>query len=269
MRLSGATRASGADDAPVLLVAATEMELAPLRKALREPHEVAGTWGGRWHGAVGATRVALAAHGVGKVNAAAGTMAHLLEVRPRAIVQVGIGGAYVGSFLSNGLVAAASEELQLDLGVRHAGGRVDGLATLGFPATPEVGGRPARYERVPTHDGLQLALREVLALPTLRFATLDAVTGDVDAGAALQRAFDVSVESMEGAAVAQLSDRLGVPFAELRGVSNLVGERDKQRWDVRGAVRASCAAARALLAAWDEHPATQAIRGSAVPDDTW
>lgn len=254
-------------DAPVLVVGATELELEPLATTLREAHEAHGWWGPRRHGRIGETSVALAAYGVGKVNAAAGTMAHLRETRPRAIVQVGIGGAYLGSFLSNGLVAAAAEELQLDLGLRHADGALSGLSTLGFPATPPRDGRPARDERVPTHAGLQHALRELVGVPTLRFATLDAVTGDVEVGAALQRAFDVSVESMEGAAVAQLADRLGVPFAELRGVSNLVGERDKRAWDVRGAVRASCAAARTLLMGWHEHPATQAIRGSAVPDD--
>lgn len=258
-------RTDDIDEAPVLVVAATAMELAPLLETLAAPTSADGRWSERHHGRVGALPVALAACGIGKVNAAAGTMAHLLETRARAVVQVGIGGAYLGSFLSNGLVAAASEELQLDLGLRHADGRVEGLAALGFPATPALAGRPERDERVPTHDGLQQALREACGLPTLRFATLDAVTGDVDAGAALQRAFDVSVESMEGAAVAQLCDRLGVPFAELRGVSNLVGHRDKRLWDVRGAVRASCAAARTLLSSWREHPATQSIRGSAVP----
>ena len=258
---------AGADPAPVLVVAATEMELAPLREALDRAQGAEGVWGARLHGLVAGLPVVVAAHGIGKVNAAAGTMAHLLEVRPRAIVQVGIGGAYLGSFLSNGLVAAAAEELQLDLGLRHADGRVEGLSALAFPATPALGDRPARDERVPTHEGLQRALRELVGLPTLRFATLDAVTADVDVGAALQRAHDVSVESMEGAAVAQLADRLAVPFAELRGVSNLVGERDKRLWDVRGAVRASCAAARTLLLGWHEHPATQVIRGSAVPGD--
>jgi futalosine hydrolase len=53
----------------------------------------------------------------------------------------------------------------------------------------------------------------------------------------MQAAFDVSVESMEGAAAAQTARALGVPFAELRAVSNVVGERDKAHWDLRGAVR--------------------------------
>jgi len=75
----------------------------------------------------------------------------------------------------------------------------------------------------------------------------------------------VSIESMEGAAAAQVADRLGLPFAEVRGVSNLVGERDKRAWDLRSAIAHSCRALRALLLDWQEHPATRDLRGSAVP----
>jgi hypothetical protein len=42
-------------------------------------------------------------------------------------------------------------------------------------------------------------------------------------------AFDVSIESMEGAAAAAVARGSACPFAELRAVSNLVGERDRAR----------------------------------------
>lgn len=263
-------RAGGAaDDAPVLVLAATAFELAPLRDALLDGSHHDGPWDVTWLGAIGRTPVVLAVTGVGKVNAAAGLTLNATVHRPRAIVQVGIGGAYLGSFLSNGLVAAASEEWQLDLGLRRPDHGVEPLETLGFPATPARDGRPERFNRVPTDARLQTALSEGLGLPLLRFATLDAITADVDLGASLQRDLDVSVESMEGAAAAQVADRLGVPFAEVRGVSNLVGERDKRLWDVRGAITASCRAVRALIERWDDDPATQTMRGSAVPERAW
>jgi len=241
------------------------MELAPLAERLGAGAAIEGVWGPYRRARLAGLEVVLAASGVGKASAAGTVAAFALELRPRAVVQVGIGGAYLGSFLSNGMVAAASSELQLDLGLRRPDGSVADLAELGFAASPARSGRPARYSSVPTHAGLQQVLSDVLGLPLLRFATLDAITAGVDVGAALQRAYDVSIESMEGAAAAQAADRLGLPFAEVRGVSNLVGERDKALWDVRGAVRASCAAAFALLRAWDEHPITQVLEGSAVP----
>jgi futalosine hydrolase len=257
------------DDAPVLVLAATALELAPLREHLQGARETRGPWDAVTLGSLGRTPVALAVTGIGKANAAACLAATTQALGPRAAVQVGIGGAYLGSFLSNGMVAAASEELQLDLGLRREDGGLDGLDLLGFAATPEREGRPARFNLVPTHEGLQRVLAERIGLPLLRFATLDAITAGVDRGAALQRAHDVSIESMEGAAAAQVADRLGLPFAEVRGVSNLVGERDKRLWDIRSAVQASCRAVRALVEGWDDHPTTQAMRGSAVPGDSW
>ncbi len=254
-----------ADDAPVLVLGATAMELAPLRAALRDKALRPGTWDVLEEGRLGSLRVVLGATGIGKVNAAAGLLAAVSACAPRAAIQVGVGGAYLGSFLSNAMVAAASEELQLDLGLRRADGGWEGLAALGFAATPERLGRPARTNVVPTHAGLQAALAEVIGLPLLRFATLDAVTADIDVGAAMQAEYDVSIESMEGAAAAQVADRLGLPFAEVRGVSNLVGERDKRLWDLRGAVEGSCRAVRKLLLGWHEHPATAALVGSGVP----
>ena len=62
------------------------------------------------------------------------------------------------------------------------------------------------------------------------------MTGSKALADTLSHRFGVAVESMEGAAAAQVCTALGVRFAELRGVSNLVGERDKAKWDLRGAV---------------------------------
>jgi futalosine hydrolase len=80
-------------------------------------------------------------------------------------------------------------------------------------------------------------LAALSGLPRGRFATLDAVTHDIDLGMRIQERFDVAIESMEGAAALLVGARLGVPVAELRVVSNIVGERDRDRWDIRGALR--------------------------------
>lgn len=45
------------------------------------------------------------------------------------------------------------------------------------------------------------------------------------------------VESMEGAAFFEACLRRGVPFAEIRAVSNAVGETDRSRWDIPLALR--------------------------------
>jgi futalosine hydrolase len=52
---------------------------------------------------------------------------------------------------------------------------------------------------------------------------------------------------MEGFGAALACARLGLPFAEVRGVSNVAGVRDKAAWDVPSAIRASSSAVRAAL----------------------
>jgi futalosine hydrolase len=231
---------------PLLVIAATDLELAPLRHALDAYGSLDTAWGEATLARHGTLDVATLALGLGKANTAAGLVAALLALRPRAVVQLGIGGAYVGSFLSVGLVAVATEDVDLELGVRGSDGWSD-LSAIGFPLTPAREGRPERGNAVPTHPALSASLARLGGASSVRFATLDAVTGDVDAGAALARAHDVAIESMEGVAAALVCDRLGVPFAEVRGVSNIVGERDKRRWNIRAAVAAASEAVRTLL----------------------
>ena len=240
------TTAEGAGR-PLLVVGATDLELAGIAAALDGGEAAATAWGPARRGARHGANVVVQALGLGKANTAAGLAIAVAELRPSAVLQVGIGGAYVGSFLSVGMAMLATEDLQLDLGLRRPEGWADWSA-LGFPLRPQVpdalvadagdrGAAPVRVVAVPTDRALADAIAAATGLPRGRFATLDAVTHDVHLGAAMQAAFDVSVESMEGAAAAQTALALAIPFAELRAVSNVVGERDKARWDLRGAVR--------------------------------
>lgn len=49
---------------------------------------------------------------------------------------------------------------------------------------------------------------------------------------------DVVLEEMEGWGVATACRRAGVPFASLRAISNVAGERDRRAWDLPGALAA-------------------------------
>lgn len=237
----------------LLVIGATDLEMQPLRAALSEVRQDATAWGPLQLGRLGSLHVAVQALGVGKVNTAAGLALAIEHLRPRAVLQLGIAGAYVGSFLSIGLAMLADEEVQLDLGLRSSEGWAD-LEAIGFPAAPAKDGRPERWQTVPTDVAFTEALSTLTGLPRGRFATLDAVSHDLDVAQALQRRFDVSLESMEGAAAAAVCDRLGVPFAELRGVSNIVGDRDKGRWHISAALRAATDPLLAALPRLPEHP---------------
>lgn len=227
---------------PLLLLCATDLEAEPTLAASGGEPVDAG-WGRAWRGRLGTADVVVLVAGVGKVNTAAGLALAVPRWRPRAVLQFGIGGAYVGSFLSVGAAAVASAEVHVDCGAGQGDGWRD-LEALGLPL---LEGPPARYNAMPTDDGLCRTLSERLRLPAVRFATSERATDDLDEGGRLQRSLDVAIESMEGAAAAQVSLRLGVPFAELRAVSNIVGERDRRTWDVPSAVRAVNEAVAAAL----------------------
>jgi len=245
---------SPAPTGPLLVIGATDFELAPLRARLRDARAVDGGWSPAHRGRLEGLEVVVQPLGVGKVRTAAGLTQALAAHRPAAVLQVGVGGAYLGSFLSVGLAMLAEVELELDLGVATGAGWAD-LASLGVPLLPSAGRETAAggFETA-THAGLTGALARLTGLPRGRFATLDAITADVETGAALQRHFDVAIESMEGAAAAVVTARLEVPFAELRAVSNLVGERDRGRWDLAGAARTAAELAVAGLARLAEDP---------------
>ena len=214
-----------------LLITATQMEGRFLRDALENLRRLSFPLGHLYSGTLANRPLHLAHLGVAKVNTAAGLALAIHTLQPERVIQFGVGGAYVGSFLSVGMVAVAEKEVHLDTGVLTAEGW-RGMDEVGFPLLGE------HYNVFPTDEALARALEGAAGAVRGVFGTSETVTGRFDQAEALQRRFDLSIESMEGAAAAQVCLALGVPFAELRGVSNIVGERDKRAWNVPLAVRA-------------------------------
>lgn len=214
--------------AVTLLVTATGLEAAPLKSvlpwlplpfALGELYELP------------AHDLYLAHLGVAKVNTAAGLTLALHTIEPGRVVQFGIGGAFAGSGLRLEQVAAATRETHMDTGVALEDDWRD-MASLGFPLVRE------HFNTFPTDAALTQTLAVLTRATPCAFGTSETVTGSFGRAEVLRGRFGVAVESMEGAAAAQVCTALGVPFAELRGVSNAVGERDKGRWALGGAVGA-------------------------------
>ena len=48
-----------------------------------------------------------------------------------------------------------------------------------------------------------------------------------------------AVESMEGAAIVHTAIAYSLPVAEIRGISNAVGDRDRSKWRLHEAARAA------------------------------
>lgn len=171
--------------------------------------------------------------GIGAVNAALATMRAIERDRPDLVISAGIGGAYPASGLNLGAVAISSEIVYGGLGAMD-GERFLDLADLGFPLFGSV------HNRLPVWSGARDWARTANAAfgPLL---TLETVTGDDAAARAIEaRVPGALTEGMEGAGVAHAALLAGVAAAEVRGVSNMVGRRDRSSWrlpEALGAVR--------------------------------
>jgi len=235
-------------EAPLLIVAATEMELRDLLDRLDEPRAIDDSaWPVAWTGRLRNRSVAVVACGVGKASAASAVAWLAATLRPSACLMTGIAGAYVGAFVPVGSAVCAASETDLDAGVAYPDSTTS-LAEIPLPRVAENArsGRRDLFEVFPTDPDWTSALSVACGTVPVAFATSDAIAGDLDVAAERAARSGAAVESMEGAGAALACARLGLPFAEVRGVSNVAGVRDKAAWNVGSAVRA---ASSALLAA--------------------
>jgi len=90
-----------------------------------------------------------------------------------------------------------------------------------------------------SEKAMQLADYHGVFLMRGRFATVSTCSGTRQRGEELARRWNAVAESMEGAAVAQVCLRCGVDCLEIRGISNMVEERDLKNWDIPRAVEAA------------------------------
>jgi nucleoside phosphorylase len=94
---------------------------------------------------------------------------------------------------------------------------------------------------------LQPFLRGLIPVIVGRGVTSSTVTTTTSRALALAYRFRCDVESMEGFAVLRAAQAAGVPAIEIRGVSNLVGERALNGWDFHAGAAAAVATTDALL----------------------
>ena len=178
-------------------------------------------------GGVNGKRVRVIEMGVGPVNAAhAATMAIVTE-RPDAIVVCGVAGAYPSSGLQIGDVVSAAREIYGDLGAQSPSGFLD-MQALGFPvvSTPTVLFNELPMQVFPTSR-------------SVRFVTVSTCTGTEITARDIEARTQGAVENMEGAAVAHVAHIHSVPVGEVRGISNMVTNRDTTTWRLRDAADAA------------------------------
>jgi futalosine hydrolase len=205
----------------LLLCVATEFEGALLRERLDGSQP----------------SVAIVRTGVGPVNAAHAVTLFLAQVDANAIVVCGVGGAYPGSGLQVGSVVCAASECYGDLGAASPSGFLD-MKALGFPVVEAP---------QPLFNDLPMQVFPIER--RVPFVTVSTCTGTEGAAREIEKRTGGAVESMEGAAIAHVAYLHGVPVGEVRGISNIVTNRDTDEWRLKEAA----AAAQEAVLSWIAH----------------
>jgi futalosine hydrolase len=224
---------------PIVITASTKMELSLL---LRESSAVPISGIGHlqaFSGNIGDREVILALTGIGKVNAACAATLLLERFTPEFVVNTGCGGAFPGCGLAVGGLAIAASETFADEGVQTPEGW-RGLELIGIPVFEGRGERI--FNRLPLSPefaagALQCATECGFSAEMGPFLTVSTCSGTwAQAEELLGRYPGGICENMEGAALAQVALIYGVPLLEVRGISNMVEDRDLARWDLKSAI---------------------------------
>ncbi len=185
--------------------------------------------------------------GIGPVETAVRLMSflHVNSGGCRGVINFGVGGAYIDQAGGSGAdileVCLAETEVFGDLGICLED-RIEPISGKGLevPGTfimdaglLDLAGRALKGARIPFCTG--------------NFVTVSCATGTAKRGAVLARQYKGLCENMEGASVARVCREFSLPSFELRCISNLVEDRDTNRWKLKQACRKSGEAAAAVV----------------------
>lgn len=197
-----------------LVAAATATELKPFLDQYRSGLQLACT-------------VDVLITGVGLTAATYSLTRQIGLKRPDIIVQAGVAGCFDPS-VPKGTVVVVKKEAIADQGVTEQAM----LKTL-FDL------KLAQRNQYPYTNGWLVNKSSILAATRLRKVTgisVNEITTSSKKIAQYRQAFSPVVESMEGAALHYTGLMEKIPFIQLRGISNVVGERNKQRWNMQEAI---------------------------------
>lgn len=218
---------------PLLILCATARELS---SALGSEwvHAQGGVVPTRVHG----REVLAAATGVGVVNASLVLGRALARGNVEGVLCLGVAGSFDLAAHPLGSVRLVEEEIWPEYGLLASGWTSADAGALGFPLG-RLGERRV-WDRVAWDAEADLAGLGLnsTGLERAKSLTVSGVSADPERAAALHHRHPAALENMEGFALAYGCALAGLPFAEVRTVSNAVGSRPPRDWDLPGALGA-------------------------------
>ncbi len=203
----------------IALVAATWQEIAPIQDYLAERlylknHHQFSLW----------------VTGVGMVNTTYNLTKKIALEKPDLAIQAGIAGSFQPLIHTPGNVVAVKEEIIGDLGVLENNEIWTDIFDLKL-SDPNL--FPFKDRKlVNPHN----QLFHKLNLPMVTAVSVNEITTNIKRIHQLIDQYSPAIESMEGAAFHYVCLHEGIPFIQLRSISNRIGERDKSQWQLHKAI---------------------------------
>jgi futalosine hydrolase len=202
----------------ILVVAATEIEMAPLQALLLQE----------------GMRCLTCVSGVGPMETAV-RLTGFLAARSkevRAVVNVGVAGGYIA-----GPGEDSPQLLDLYLAETETFGDLGICFQDRIEPLPETltGKTAFLLDQELLSAARRICLEHGITVKTGNFVTVAGVSATQARGEMLRKRFQARCENMEGAAVARVCAEFSLPLLELRCLSNLVEDREPARWRLQEA----------------------------------
>jgi futalosine hydrolase len=201
----------------ILLVAATQTEIAPVVQLLHQQHN-----------RLNSHHIQVLITGIGSMHTSYRLTRSIANSRPDYLLQAGIGGSFSAT-CPPGSAVLVQEEMMGDVGVEEN------------ETFKDIFDMHLQEPGVAPYTGKSLvnpycSAWQQCALPFVKGITINEITTRQQRVTQLQQKYQPVVESMEGAAFHYVALAEHVPFMQLRTVSNYVGERDKTKWKMKEAI---------------------------------
>lgn len=189
----------------ILLIAATEQEIAPFMKS-NPGADILIT-------------------GVGAPACMYALTKKLHKKKYDLAIQAGIAGSFKKEY-APGETVIVKQDVFADLGIFEK----DFFYTLFDKGFAEADTSPYTRGRLLNDSINNFSLPEVNAI------TVNTISDKLSQTEMFIKKYDSDIESMEGAAFHYACISEGLPFIQLRSISNVVGERNKANWKMKGSI---------------------------------
>jgi futalosine hydrolase len=204
----------------IAIVAATSQEMAPLKLLLKQQKkQFAGT------------EVSFYCTGVGSMASCFFLTQLFSKNQFHFVLQLGIAGSFSNDFLL-GSAVVVSKEFLADVGV-YENNQWNDVFDMGFAGANTY---PFKNKALPNAFVKNKIINNTIKAIGV---TVNTITTNTKIKNCYMQKYNAQIESMEGAALHYACNSFKIPYLQIRGISNRVGQRNKLFWRINEAIESS------------------------------